>query len=396
MVIAFSQPSSARAGRSYQRQLGHSARRPPFESLQPKLRIVDLFCGCGAMSLGVAQAAWDLRRGIDVRLAVDADLDAASVFSANFRANSVETGLVESYFNGDLTSRATRKERQVQSITGPVDILLGGPPCQGHSDLNNHTRRSDPRNAVYLKMARAAKVLRPRVVLIENVPAVRHDVQRVVKATMDALRESGYSVDDCVLDLSRLGVPQRRRRHVVLALQGKGLDPSAVLENVALSEIRLVTVRDAIEDLLHIQPRTRFDTSSQPNANNQARMDWLIKEDTFDLPNQMRPPCHSSDHSYNAMYGRLQWDLPAQTITTGFNSMGQGRYVHPSIARTITPHEAARLQSLPDFWDMSPAKTRSSLARLIGNAVPPPLSKAITTEVFSSYPDLLRNQPRTE
>lgn len=74
------------------------------------------------------------------------------------------------------------------------------------------------------------------------------------------------------------------------------------------------------------------------------------------------------------MYGRLQWEKPAQTLTTGFGSMGQGRYVHPSQERTITPHEAARLQTFPDFFGFSAANTRSAWARMIGNAVPPLLS----------------------
>ena len=371
------------------------SQRPPYENLRPQVRLVDLFCGCGAMSLGVAEAAWHENLGIDVRLAIDIDPDASAVFCANFGSVSVATAPVEHYFDGDLESAITSKERRVRALTGPVDILLGGPPCQGHSNLNNHTRRSDPRNVTYLKMARAARVLRPKVVLIENVPMVRHDVQQVVRATIEALRGFGYAVDDRVVDVSRLGVPQRRKRHVVLAFKGKKFKPSDVLDLVASTVVPQQTVRDAIEDLLQPQPRTQFNTASQPYAVTQARMDWLIENDEYDLPNSMRPLCHASDHSYYAMYGRLRWDLPAQTITTGFNCSGQGRYVHPSQARTITPHEAARLQSIPDFWDLSAAGTRNSLARLIGNAVPPPLSQSITEGIFRLYPTLFLNQTRS-
>jgi DNA (cytosine-5)-methyltransferase 1 len=106
-------------------------------------------------------------------------------------------------------------------------------------------------------------------------------------------------------------------------------------------------------------------------------MEWLLKNREYDLPNERRPTCHQSNHSYRSMYGRLRWERPAQTITSGFGSMGQGRYVHPSRARTLTPHEAARLQFLPDFMDFSVVKRRGALAQMIGNAAPPLLTTVL-------------------
>jgi DNA (cytosine-5)-methyltransferase 1 len=96
------------------------------------------------------------------------------------------------------------------------------------------------------------------------------------------------------------------------------------------------------------------------------------------LPNKLRPPCHRNkpDHRYKSMYGRLRWDQPAQTITTGFGSPGQGRYLHPDLPRTLTPHEAARVQFFPDWFDFGKAPSRSALAHCIGNAVPPKLGFA--------------------
>ena len=392
MIMEFSQQPGAYSKSTLDRRPWLQSERPPYENLRPQLRLVDLFCGCGAMSLGVAEAAGRNGYGINVRLAVDVDPDAVAVFDANFKCSSAEVGLVEQYFDGGLQSALTQKESHIRSVTGPVDLLVGGPPCQGHSNLNNHTRRSDPRNAIYTTMARAAKVLEPKMVLIENVPTVRHDVRKVVEVTIAALRAYGYSVDDRVLDVSKLGVPQKRRRHVVLAILGKRIDPSSVLDRVESINVAQNTVRNAIEDLVQCKSNTLFDTPSRANSENQARMAWLIERDVFDLPNSMRPKCHWSQHSYNAMYGRLRWDLPAQTVTTGFGCMGQGRYVHPSLPRTITPHEAARIQSIPDFWDLSAASTRGSLARLIGNAVPPPLSEAIVRGVLASYPGLVLDE----
>jgi DNA mismatch endonuclease (patch repair protein) len=103
-------------------------------------------------------------------------------------------------------------------------------------------------------------------------------------------------------------------------------------------------------------------------------MEWLLKNGKYDLPNRLRPKCHHGSHSYTSMYGRLSWDYPAQTITTGYGSMGQGRFVHPARARTLTAHEAARLQTLPDFFDLDETKGPGAWAAIIGNAVPPLLA----------------------
>src|SRR5690606_13269338 len=130
------------------------------------------------------------------------------------------------------------------------------------------------------------------------------------------------------------------------------------------------SVRWAIADLLDVTAKTGPDSPSTPTAENLKRMKWLhAAPGRTDLPNRMRPECHRDrEHSYVSMYGRLSWDDPAQTITTGFGSMGQGRFVHPGLARTLTPHEAARLQTLPDFYDLDTSKGRGAWAMVIGNA----------------------------
>ena len=122
-------------------------------------------------------------------------------------------------------------------------------------------------------------------------------------------------------------------------------------------------------------------------------MKWLIENDRYNLPNQMRPKCHHDDHTYLSMYGRLDWDEPAQTITTGFGSMGQGRYVHPSRPRTITPHEAARLQTFPDFFDFGEDTTRKTWAHVIGNAVPPLLGVHIGQPLLEGDGDASYGHP---
>ncbi len=365
------------------------SRRPSYEDLPDPVRVVDLFAGCGGLTLGVAEAARRSGRGLDVRLALDSNGDAAGVFHANFPAATVHTDVVEHWFDGKLGSKLTKREMDVRKLIGRVDVLLGGPPCQGHSDLNNRTRRDDERNGLYARMARAAEVLRPRMVLVENVPTVQHDVERIVEITIAALRAAGFRVDDRVIDLLKLGAPQRRRRHLILALKDRAMDPGRVMDMLgsACERHPVRTVRWAIADLMDVAGRDMIDTPSVASADNQRRMRWLFRYDKYDLPNEHRPVCHQSDHSYRSMYGRLEWEAPAQTVTTGFGSMGQGRYVHPGVLRTITPHEAARLQMLPDFLDFRSARTRGAVARLVGNAVPPVLSMRVAEVVLP----LIRN-----
>lgn len=360
--------------------------RPPYEALRPRVRIVDLFAGCGGLTLGAAEAARRLGLGIDVRLAVDFDETATEVYRSNLPAANVRRCSVEELFTGDPGAPLTANEAALRERIGPVHVLLGGPPCQGHSDLNNHTRRADPRNLLYLRMARAAEVLEPDIVLIENVPMVTHDTEKVVETTLAHLRAFGYVVADAVVDLARLGAPQRRRRHAVLASRDPRVD---VGETLATTGPRCAThptrtVHWAIGDLVGATSGGAFDAAASPSSENAKRIAWLFDHGQHDLPNDLRPPCHHSEHSYKAMYGRLKWDEPAQTVTSGFGSMGQGRYVHPSEQRTITPHEAARLQLIPDFWSFSRAPKRGQLAKLIGNAAPPVLASSLLEPALRS------------
>ena len=279
---------------------------------------------------------------------------------------------MESLFDGELRSPATASEGSLALTVGEVDVLVAGPPCQGHSNLNNHTRRQDPRNILYLRAVRAAEVLRPTLIVIENVPTVRHDKGGVVERSTEVLEAAGYAVSSNVFHLVKFGVPQRRRRHILLAVIKDRIDPSVMGRlGSACDDCTERSVRWAIEDLVDQTAESGPDAASRPTPVNLERMRWLINQNKYDLPNERRPKCHHGPHSYNSMYGRLRWDAPAQTITTGFGCMGQGRFVHPAKPRTITPHEAARLQTLPDFFDLDTRQGRGVWARVIGNAVPP-------------------------
>jgi DNA (cytosine-5)-methyltransferase 1 len=361
------------------------------------VRFADLFCGCGALSLGVQEAARSLGRGALPVLSADDDPAPLAVYAKSVPGgvDSVRQVNLAAMLDGALGSKETTTERAfLKACPDELDLVLAGPPCQGHSPLNNHTRHDDERNDLYLRVVRFVELRRPRYCLIENVGTIVRDRRRSARTAIDHLEELGYVVDDGVVRLDRLGVPQTRRRHVVIAA-AEGEEPisvSDVVETYSVPRVQHRTVGWAIRDLKASAGRAEFDEPSTPSELNLQRMEWLIKKGKDDLPNRLRPVCHKLpkldedgnevEHSYKSMYGRLNWRRPAQTITSGFGSMGQGRYVHPDEPRTLTPHEAARLQLLPDWMDFDAVTSRGRWARMIGNAAPMKLSYAFALEMF--------------
>ena len=239
-----------------------------------KLRIADLFSGCGGLSLGIQRAAHNFSCSLDVRLAVDSDQIAMDVYQNLFSTAKTICRPIEQILGGEVGSPATAAETEVAHQIGRLDILLGGPPCQGHSNLNNYSRRDDPRNGLYLRMARAAEILCPSVIIIENVPTVTFDVRSVVHRTVERLREIDYIIGEGVVDLSNLGVPQKRRRHVIIAVRDCDVDPQELVKNLETPICGHVprSVRWAIEDLQDVVTCSPFDLPSQPHPINQYRI----------------------------------------------------------------------------------------------------------------------------
>jgi DNA (cytosine-5)-methyltransferase 1 len=359
--------------------------RPVVEEVKARssIGIADLFAGCGAMTVGAIEGARRAGMAAELLLAVDHWLPALEVIESTFEIDSDRVAGLDlaGILDDEAVADGAETEERILGHAATADLLLAGPPCQGHSALNNHTRHDDARNDLYLAVARVAGLIKPRAVIVENVRGVGRDRRKAVSRCAEALKELGYTVGSQTLDLYELGAPQRRIRHVLVATTDEAFD----FEGLPKQPGR--TVKWAIRDLEDIDGRTLFDTASVPTEENETRMKWLLDKDRFDLPNPMRPKCHHDAHSYVSMYGRLRWDQPAQTITSGFGSMGQGRFVHPGAARTITPHEAARLQFLPDFMDFSLIEQRTELATMIGNAVPPIMTMAIVQALIEQ--DLL-------
>jgi DNA (cytosine-5)-methyltransferase 1 len=367
-------PSGLTAAEAYDLAWLRSSVEPAAPAGAKVVRSVDLFAGCGGLSVGIAEACRALGMELWPVVANDIDPEIVGIYSRNMPETDIVAAPVEDLLDGECGAKVTSTERKFAKRVGDVDLLVGGPPCQGHSDFNNHTRNNDPKNELYLRMARFCEVIRPRHVIIENVPGVERDKGRVAQRTWGRLRELGYSVDSGILDASRLGVAQRRKRSITIA--SLECEPS-VAEVVAGVEVTPRPLEWAIKDLVGIESGRLIDQAPNPNELSVSRINYLFDNDLYELPDERRPDCHRlKDHSYVSVYGRLHWDRPAPTITTGFGVMGRGRFVHPGERRTITPHEAARIQFFPDFFDFGPGP-RTLIHKVIGNAVPSKMGYAL-------------------
>lgn len=370
--------------RAYLHGMAPRATRP----LGTTLHTADLFSGAGGLALGARQVARELGMRPVVELVADVDADAVDVYAANHDVRNRSVQSVKSLLDYSVRSasggarflyRPEVLDEQLLASTSRIDMVLAGPPCQGHSNLNNHSRREDPRNSLYLTVPAFAVAVGAPICVIENVPSVVHDYKDVVTIAQQLLESEGYVVETGVLSASDMGWPQTRKRHLMIARRDASPMP---LDEIArtLRRPEPLSAWWAIGDLAGIESTKAIDQQTELSPENHARIEWLFDNDAYDLGLPERPPSHQNGTSYMSVYGRMKKDEPAQTITTGFMSPGRGRYVHPTERRVITAHEAARLQGFPDDYEfeVDPANppTRSKLAKWIGDAVPMPLGYA--------------------
>lgn len=332
---------------------------------------MDCFAGAGGLSLGLRLA------GLRQLYAFDADRLACETHALNL-PGTVEWTTIER-----LDPATLRAEH------GVPDVVVGGPPCQGFS-TQRRGEAHDVRNDLVERFWAFALDLGPAVIVMENVPGVlgergREHLRRVL-ARVD---ERSYEVAHSIVEASRVGVPQRRRRALVVAWDPRRVKPFDFAPLLVPGPAR--TVRDAIADL----PSPRADYGPHPDVANHARVRMSVRNlerishvpeggGRLDVPAGLQLPCHrDSTHRHLDVYGRLRWDEPAGTITAMFDNFTRGRFAHPAEDRNITNREGARLQSFPDsFVFVGPKK---DVARQIGNAVPPLLGKAVGEQVLRQF-----------
>lgn len=366
-----------------------------------RIRTVDLFCGAGGLAVGLAHLAEEAGVRVITGLAVDTDSGATSVYARNHRtrmtSNQSVTRLVDFRtrghgLNAEFVYQPEMIDEEIASAAAEIDLVMAGPPCQGHSNLNNHSRRTDKRNDLYLHVPAFAIACRARSILIENVPSVIHDVNQVVDAAKSLLAAADYSVVEGVLSASAIGWPQTRRRHFLVARRADARPPVPLDEvEAALATDPPLTLDWAIGGGQTLSTDQALHEVPNYSERNRARIQYLFDNDEHNLPDAERPDCHQDGTSYGAVYGRMRSDEPAPTITTGFLTPGRGRFIHPTEPRTLSPAEAARLQGFPDDYVFRPTSdtppNRSQLEKWIGDAVPMPLAYAAALSALA--PDLV-------
>ncbi|MBY3558574.1 DNA cytosine methyltransferase [Rhizobium laguerreae] len=338
------------------------------------IEAIDLFCGAGGLSYGLQEA------GVKIRAGLDLDGKCAFPFEANMSGAK--------FLEKDLAETSGEELRTFYSA-GTVKLLAGCAPCQPFSTLRNGSDRKTSKKWPLLnEFGRMIRALEPDLVTMENVPVLRGE--SVFHDFVDLLRSYGYHVFWKVVDAADYGVPQRRRRLVLLASM---LGPIRLLDPTDLGVKRL-TVREAIGSLPAVAAGEVSSEDSMHRARaiteiNLARIKASAPGGTWkDWPEHLQLACHkrSSGSSYKSVYGRLQWDKPSGTITTQAHNFGTGRFGHPEQDRPLTLRELAILQSFPSDYkfvsDDSDVEF-TPLGRLIGNAVPVKLGTAIGRSIMA-------------
>lgn len=343
----------------------------------PEIVAVDLFCGVGGLTYGLQSS------GIKVKLGVDIDPDCAYPIESNSDATFLEADV------GSLDAKV---------VTGvfensEVSFLAGCAPCQPfstysraakqkHGDAAGDNRSKDWRLVEHF--ANLVEHVQPDLVTMENVPPLAQ--QPVFELLLKKLK--GYWVDWRVVECQTIGLPQTRKRLVLVASR---LGPIAIPE----FEKPIMTVRSVIGDLPKLEaggqdPDDPLHRASKLSAVNLRRIRHSKPGGTWrDWPSDLRASCHLKETgaTYPSVYGRMKWDSPAPTITTQCFGYGNGRFGHPEQDRAISLREASMLQGFPKNYSFLPDERSASfdkLGRLIGNAVPVKLGQIIG-ELFAEH-----------
>lgn len=321
-----------------------------------ELTAIDLFSGLGGTSLGLQRA------GFRVVAAVESNELAAESYRLNMEGVFV--------WERDIRKVPARHVMEQAALArGELALLAACPPCQGFSalrTLNGNRRIEDHRNGLLRDVTRFVRVLKPMTVLAENVPGLVSD--DVFGGFLDALDELGYKLHHDVVDVSQYGVPQRRRRLLIVAsrLGDPPVGERCQKRMTVRSALRGLPEVGSTDDVLHDALERRTERI--------AAMIRLVPPDggsRRDLGEEHQLDCHVRTDGFKDIYGRMAWEKVAPTITGGCINPSKGRFLHPEEHRAITLREAALLQSFPPDYQLSLRRGRYAAAELIGNALPP-------------------------
>jgi len=335
-----------------------------------KPRAIDLFSGCGGLTQGLKQA------GFNVIGAVEIDEVAAETYETNHPDTKLWTKSIRCITAPKLLEALSLEK-------GELELLAGCPPCQGFSaltTLNGGYIVEDDQNDLIYDFLRLIRGVKPKCVMLENVPGLETD-QRL-KTFVCTLKKLNYKVNCDVLNAADYGVPQRRRRLILVAsLLGKiPFARKARKRKTVASAIKGLKRPGKSKNSIHDLPEKRTD-----------RIKKLIAKipknggSRTDLPRSKQLKCHKKCDGFKDIYGRMSWDDVAPTITTGCFNPSKGRFLHPSQNRAITMYEAALLQTFPKSYKFPVERGKVAIAELIGNALPPEFVKRHAKSVRAHF-----------
>lgn len=344
--------------------------------------LIDLFAGCGGGSMGFA------RRGFRVAAAVELEPDAAESYRLNVGLQPIVRDIRDVSGEELLEAAGLR--------VGECTLIFGCPPCQSFTVLRrgmNLTVLDRARETLPLQYVRLVGEVQPSFIAFENVPGMvkgrGHEQFEVLVAELEAL---GYKLTWDIVDAADYGVPQRRRR--LLVIGSRTVTPTLPRPTHSSTPtnglLPYVTVRDAIAGLLSLRSGDRdlIDSLHHARKHDKLTLERLqaIPEGggRIDLPDELQLACHRDHHGHYDVYGRMNWAKPAPTITSGCTNVTRGRFAHPSQDRAITLREAMLLQTFPEAAMLF--GTGEGKAQQIGNAVPTLLAERIGEAVLASAP----------
>jgi DNA (cytosine-5)-methyltransferase 1 len=343
-----------------------------------KIKYIDLFAGCGGLSLG-----FDLSGDFESVGFVEYWKPAIDTFKKNFP---------KSILLGEDITKVT--EEDLKKLNGnSIDLIVGGPPCQGFSIAGKRDPK-DPRNSLFMDFVRIVKIVKPRMFLMENVKGLismkTASGEKVLEVILREFEKLGYKVKYKVIDSANYGIPQHRHRIFFVGMKGEKNNFEFPKETHAEKEKILVdgtkinkfrTVRDVISDLEPLESGEKSNKDKLHFALNHAdrHIKWLSVTPEGKSAHTNQNPEFRPPSGYPTTYKRFWWDRPAPAITTCFSSISSQNNVHPRDTRAITIREAARLQTFPDKFQFM--NSISSIRKQIGNAVPPKLAKVLADEI---------------
>lgn len=347
---------------------------------QKKLVAIDLFCGVGGITHGF------VREKIQVVAGIDND----PTCKYSYEHNNKSAFICDDIAN---ISSATIKSLY-KKAKADIKILIGCAPCQPYSSLNSKRVQYKKKHSDWEPLEHFIRIIqevKPEIVSMENVKELS-DVNKypIFKRFLECLTTNGYSFAYQVVDTSMYGVPQKRKRLVLLASR---MGEISLVSPTHADPTKMKTVRDVIGDLHPIADGEVFGKdplhqSSKLSVLNKSRIKATPKNggSAKDWPEHLVLDCHkvASGKTYMAtVYGRMRWDEPSPTITTNCLTLGTGRFGHPTQNRAISLREAALLQSFPKSYDfIGTAKvSKTILSRHIGNAVPVRLAQVIAQSI---------------